>query len=160
MKKLILVALLLVLASGCLFTQRTEGLAKVTRVIDGDTIEAAFGSPTAESRWRVRYIGIDAPELDSEEEWERALAIEAMNKNKELVENKVVNLVKDVSETDQYHRLLRYVYDMDELFVNGELVRLGLAWAEPYPPDTAQQELLAQFEAEAKAAGRGIWAHR
>ena len=160
MKKFILVVLLLVLASGCLFTQRTEGLAKVTRVIDGDTIDVAFGAPTAVSRWRVRYIGIDAPELDSEEEWERTLAIEATNKNKELVENKVVNLVKDVSETDRYQRLLRYVYDTDDLFVNGELVRLGLARAVSDLPDTAQQELLAQLEAEARAAGRGIWAHR
>lgn len=160
MKKFILVALLLVLASGCLLEQRTEGLAKVIRVIDGDTIEVAFGTPTAMGRWRVRYIGIDCPELNSEEEWERALAIEALNKNKELVENKVVNLVKDVSETDRHRRLLRYVYDMDDLFVNGELVRLGLARAVPYPPDTAQQELLAQLEAEARAAGRGIWAHR
>jgi micrococcal nuclease len=81
---------------------------------------------------------------------------EAKAKNIELVEGKVVTLVKDVSETDKYGRLLRYVY-VDGVFVNGELVRLGYARAVAYPPDTRYRWQLEQLEKEAKAAKLGIW---
>jgi len=123
-----------------------ESQARVVRVIDGDTIEIAGGT-------HVRYIGMDTPESYPEVEF---YGPEAKAKNIELVEGKVVTLVKDVSETDKYGRLLRYVY-VDGVFVNGELVRLGYARAVAYPPDTKYELLLSQLEKEAKAAKLGIW---
>jgi micrococcal nuclease len=67
-------------------------------------------------------------------------------------------LERDVSETDPYGRLLRYVY-VDSIFVNAKLVREGLARAKAYPPpDTKYQDYLEQIESEAKEAGLGIWA--
>jgi endonuclease YncB( thermonuclease family) len=57
--------------------------------------------------------------------------------------------------TDKYGRLLRYVY-ADDVFVNAELVRQGLAEAKAYPPDTKYQGYLEQMETEARLAGRGI----
>ena len=123
-----------------------ESQARVVRVIDGDTIEIAGGT-------YVRYIGMDTPESYPEVEF---YGPEAKAKNIELVEGKVVTLVKDVSETDKYGRLLRYVY-VDGVFVNGELVRLGYARAVAYPPDTKYELLLSQLEKEAKAAKLGIW---
>jgi len=123
-----------------------ESQARVVRVIDGDTIEIAGGA-------HVRYIGMDTPESYPEVEF---YGPEAKAKNIELVEGKVVTLVKDVSETDKYGRLLRYVY-VDGVFVNGELVRLGYARAVAYPPDTKYELLLSQLEKEAKAAKLGIW---
>jgi micrococcal nuclease len=123
-----------------------ESQARVVRVIDGDTIEIAGGT-------HVRYIGMDTPETYPEVEF---YGPEAKAKNIELVEGKVVTLVKDVSETDKYGRLLRYVY-VDGVFVNGELVRLGYARAAAYPPDTKYQWQLEQLEKEAKAAKLGIW---
>ncbi|MFC1994981.1 thermonuclease family protein [Chloroflexota bacterium] len=119
----------------------------VTRVIDGDTIIIDTGQ-------RVRYIGIDTPEIHPTLEdygWE------AWQVNRRLVEGKEVYLERDVSETDKYDRLLRYVY-VDDIFVNAELVRQGLAEAKAYPPDTKYQDHLEELEAEAKMAGRGIWA--
>ncbi len=123
-----------------------EGEVRVVRVIDGDTIEIEGGA-------RVRYIGINTPEVFPQTEY---YGLEAWAKNIELVEQKTVTLEKDVSETDVYGRLLRYVY-VDGLFVNAELVRLGYARAVPYPPDTKYQELLAQLEEEATEARRGLW---
>ncbi len=123
-----------------------ESQARVVRVIDGDTIEIAGGA-------HVRYIGIDTPEIYSEVEF---YGPEAKAKNIELVEGKLVTLEIDVSETDKYGRLLRYVY-VDGVFVNGELVRLGYARAVAYPPDTRYRWQLEQLEKEAKAAKRGIW---
>jgi micrococcal nuclease len=124
----------------------TESGIKVVRVIDGDTIEIAGGA-------HVRYIGIDTPETYPKTEF---YGPEAKAKNIELVEGKVVTLEKDVSETDKYGRLLRYVY-VDGVFVNGGLVRLGYAEAVAYPPDTRYQWQLSQLEKEAKAAKLGIW---
>jgi micrococcal nuclease len=123
-----------------------ESQARVVRVIDGDTIEIAGGA-------HVRYIGMDTPEIYPEVEF---YGPEAKAKNIELVEGKLVTLEKDVSETDKYGRLLRYVY-VDGVFVNGELVRLGYAEAVSYPPDTRYQWQLEQLEKEAKAAKLGIW---
>ena len=124
----------------------TESQVKVVRVIDGDTIEIAGGA-------HVRYIGMDTPETYPKVEF---YGPEAKAKNIELVEGKLVTLEKDVSETDKYGRLLRYVY-VDGVFVNGELVRLGYAEAVSYPPDTRYQWQLEQLEKEAKAAKRGLW---
>jgi len=120
--------------------------ATVTRVIDGDTIVIDTGQ-------RVRYIGIDTPEVYPQPE---ACGMEAWQANRRLVEGKKVRLERDVSDTDSYGRLLRYIY-VDDILVNAELVRLGLAEAVVYPPDTKHQDLLEQLEEQARQAGRGIW---
>jgi len=116
-------------------------------VIDGDTI-------TIEGGYRVRYIGIDTPEIYPVVE---AFGIEAWQINRDLVEGKEIRLEEDVSQTDKYGRLLRYVW-VDEILVNAVLVKQGLARAKAYPPDTKYQDYLKQMEAEAREAGRGIWA--
>lgn len=116
-------------------------------MIDGDTI-------TIEGGYRVRYIGIDAPETHPDLE---AFGIEAWQANRKLVEGKAVRLEQDVSKTDKYGRLLRYIW-VDDILVNAELVRLGLAQAQAYPPDTKYQDYLEQMEAAAREAGRGMWA--
>ena len=65
-----------------------------------------------------------------------------------------MTLVRDVSETDSYGRLLRYVY-VGDVFVNAEMVAGGYAESRAYPPDTRQQMYLDSLERAAKAAGRG-----
>jgi len=110
-------------------------LAQVTHIVDGDTIDVSISGTT----YRVRYIGINTPEVDE------PCGPLAKDANAVLVAGKTVRLVKDVSETDRYGRLLRYVY-MDDLFVNGELVLHGWADAVRYPPDTAMAELLEYYE--------------
>jgi len=121
-------------------------VARVIEVIDGDTI-------IIEGNYRVRYIGINTPETYPEME---AFGMAAWEANRALVEGKEVRLERDASETDRYGRLLRYVY-VDDVFVNAELVRQGLAEAKAYPPDTKYQDHLEQIEAEAREAERGMW---
>ncbi len=144
-----LILLLLISAISC----AAPAIPQVTRVIDGDTIEVDI----AGTIYKVRYIGIDTPELDDKRPEFCALAQEATRYNRQLVERGTIRLEKDVSETDRYGRLLRYIYEGDT-FANAELVRQGLAWAKAYPPDTKYQDYLEEMEAEAKQAGRGIWA--
>ncbi len=125
----------------------------VTRVIDGDTIEVSI----AGAIYKVRYTGIDTPELDDTEARLCTLAQEATRYNRQTVETKTVRLEKDVSDTDEYGRLLRYVY-VDDIFVNAELVKLGYAEVTDYPLDIKYRDLLLQLQGEAKEAGRGLWA--
>jgi len=125
----------------------------VTRVIDGDTIEVEIDGELK----LVRYIGINTPEVDSPYTREEPYGPAATAANKALVEGRRVRLEKDVSETDSLDRLLRYVY-VDDLFVNAEMVRLGLARSIAYPPDTLHQGELDQLESQARAEGRGLWA--
>jgi len=121
--------------------------ATVVNVIDGDTVEAEVGRQV----YSLRYIGIDCPE------WGEYGYAQATQANRQLVEGQTIRMVKDVSDTDQYGRLLRYVY-VGDTFVNAELVRRGLATAFTYPPDLAYSKLLGQLEREAREAGRGLWA--
>jgi hypothetical protein len=85
------------------------------------------------------------------------MGLQASQANVELVGGKTVTLEKDVSETDQYDRLLRYVFLADGAFVNAELVRWGYARAVEYPPDVKYHGLFLQMEQEARENGRGIF---
>lgn len=137
-----LLVVIILLLPHCVGTPET---ARVTRVIDGDTI-------VIEGGYHVRYIGIDTPER------EQPYYEEAKQYNEELVDGKTVRLEKDVTNKDRFDRLLRYVY-VGSVFVNAELVRQG--YAQVYPkeryPDNKYYNLLKEAETEAKEAEKGIW---
>lgn len=118
--------------------------AVVTRIIDGDTIDVNLNGQEV----RVRYVGVNTPERD---EVCYDMAKEA---NRVFVEGKTVRLVRDSSNTDQYGRLLRYIY-VNGAFVNASLVQQGFAEVVSYPPDTAQFEYFKSLEIEATNANRG-----
>ena len=124
---------------------------KVVDVVDGDTIEVRLDQDGRTST--VRYIGIDTPESTTQVE---PFGVEASAKNKELVDGKIVTLIKDVSETDQYDRLLRYVI-VDNLFINYELVAQGYANTASYPPDIACIPTFREAEQQARASNLGLW---
>ena len=138
-------SLLVFLSSACIPPTATDTV-RVTMVIDGDTIIISTGQ-------KVRYIGIDTPEMFPEE----AFAQEATRVNREIVQGKAIRLEKDISETDRYGRLLRYVW-VDGTMVNIELTRRGLAIAKAYPPDTKYRALLEAAELQAKLSRQGMWA--
>mgnify|MGYP001825216158 FL=1 len=126
--------------------------AEVIRVYDGDTIEALVSG----RREKIRYIGIDTPEMSDTREPVLELAREARDANRRLVDGRVVQLERDVQTRDAYGRLLAYVWIGDTL-VNEVLVREGLAAARSFPPNVRHQERLRAAEAEARAAGRWLW---
>lgn len=130
---------------------------KVLRVVDGDTIEI-------EGDIKVRYIGIDTPETKHPTKGVECFGKEASNKNKELVEGKMIRMEKDVSETDRYGRLLRYVWLVDEgatssagLFVNDYMIREGYALASTFPPDVSYSKQFVGAQQEARENNRGLW---
>lgn len=118
--------------------------ARVESVIDGDTIEVSINGVS----YRVRYIGINTPEIDE------VCYREARDANRALVERQTVTLVRDVSNTDRFGRLLRYVY-VGETFVNARLIADGWAEAVEYAPDTAQASAFRQLERAARDANLG-----
>jgi micrococcal nuclease len=121
----------------------------VSEVIDGDTIRLSTGET-------VRYIGIDTPETRHPQKGKECFGSEASRFNEDLVLGKTVQLEKDVSETDRYGRLLRYVW-LDGILVNQTLVAAGYAQASAYPPDIKYQGLFDVAEAEARENNRGLW---
>ena len=127
--------------------------ARVTRVIDGDTIEVDMDGRL----YKVRYIGIDTPETVHPTRGVEPYGKEASERNRQLVEGKTVYLEKDVSETDRYKRLLRYVY-VDDVMVNAVLVQEGYAQVATYPPDVKYVDEFLELQREAREEGRGLWA--
>jgi len=126
--------------------------AQVVRVVDGDTIIVSIDG----QKCRVRYIGIDCPEIAHSGKPREWMAREASEANEKLVGGGIVYLERDVSDTDRYGRLLRYVWAGGKM-VNAELVRLGYAHAITYPPDVKRQDLLRAMQREAQDAQRGLW---
>ncbi len=123
--------------------------AKVKSVIDGDTI-------LLEDNRKIRYIGINTPETKHPNKKLECFGKEAYLKNIELVEGKEVYLEKDISNTDRYGRLLRYVY-INNLFVNDYLVKEGFASISTFPPDVKFKDLFLNSQNEARNNNKGLW---
>lgn len=115
----------------------------VDYVVDGDTVELRSGE-------RVRLIGINTPEMG------QSYSVEAKNKLKELIEGKEVVLEKDITDKDQYGRLLRYIWLGDAL-INLNMVKLGYANSYTYPPDVKYQDQIVAAEKEAREKKIGLW---
>ena len=139
----------LILASA---SAQTDDCA-VVHVVDGDTIHVQCGARVE----KVRYIGIDAPEIHHPTWGEEPGGREAAALNRRLVGGRHVRLELDVRARDQYGRLLAYVWTGD-LMVNAEVVRLGYAQVMTVPPNVRYQALFLKLQREARAAGRGLWA--
>ncbi len=146
------IAIVMGLFAGCYLKLESEPAvtepvveqARVDYVIDGDTV-------TLEDGRKVRYLGIDTPEI-GEYYYE-----EATQRNRELVEGKVVELRPGSRNIDDYGRYLRYIY-VDGTFVCAELVAQGYAKAYRKGPEERYSQYLFQLEEEAKAGNKGLWA--
>jgi micrococcal nuclease len=135
-----------IIGANCIPVNEFE-LARVVEIVDGDTIKIYMNDKV----YSVRYIGIDTPETGGQ-----YYSLESKLKNSELVLQNEVILIKDVSDKDQYGRLLRYVI-ANNVFVNYDLVRNGYAKAIAYPPDTSCEEKFNQAQDLAKSSLVGIW---
>ena len=126
----------------------------LVRVVDGDTIWVRMPDGSQE---KVRYIGIDAPEIDHPDAPGEYLGDESSAHNARLLESGPLRLQLDVEERDPYGRILAYVW-ADDVFVNERLVLDGYARAHSYPPNLGRQPQLREAQRKARAAEVGIWA--
>jgi micrococcal nuclease len=132
--------------------------ARVTHVVDGDTIDVELADGSDET---VRYIGIDTPETVKPGTPVQCGGPGAHEVNEQLVHGKTVILRFDAERRDVYGRLLAYVYlpraGRRPLFVNAELARRGLARTLTIPPNDSFAALFDRLATRAGVLGRGLW---
>ena len=124
--------------------------ARVVRVIAGDSAVLEGGA-------RVRFLGMDAPEMERDGRPAEFLAHESRDYVTGLIQGKTVRLEYDRERYDRYGRLLAYLYLPNGAMVNLAVVRQGLARVYSHPPNLRHQEELNTAQQEAMAAGRGLW---
>lgn len=126
-------------------------------MVDGDTIGVEIDGV----EYTVRYIGIDTPETVDPRRPVGCFGAEASDRNEDLVGGRTVGLERDISETDQFDRLLRYVWVLDDgaepRMVNALLLGDGYAQAVTFPPDVRYAGHFAELQRQAREAGRGLW---
>jgi micrococcal nuclease len=122
----------------------------VDYVPDGDTIILKDGR-------HVRYIGIDTPEIDRENQRATPMGYEARSLNRKLVQGQRLKIVTDRERYDHYGRILAYVFREDGLFINAELVKAGVAFCLYRYPNTSESKKLLSLQKEAMSKGRGLW---
>ena len=137
---------------------RGERDGAVVRTVDGDTIYVRLATGVE----KVRYIGVDTPEVHHPTRGEEPGGREATVVNRRLLGDRPVRLETDVQLRDRYGRLLAYVWarrpDGGLVMVNAELVRLGYAAVMTVPPNVRHAALFRRLAAEAREQHRGLWA--
>lgn len=141
-------------ASGLLSDPATSGARDVVeRVIDGDTVEL-------QGAGRARLIGIDTPETVKPNHPVECHGPQASRAAKELMpEGSKVIVKHDKEKRDRYGRALVYLFSADGRMVNATLVRQGHARTLRIEPNTRHARKLADLQADAKRARRGLWEH-
>jgi micrococcal nuclease len=117
---------------------------------DGDTIVLADGR-------HVRYIGINAPEIDHKNKKAEFFGYKAKEHNKTLVLSKMVHLEFDKETHDRYGRILAYVFLGNGVFVNKDMIEKGCAHCLSRRPNNKYDQTLLQSQRNAMSAERGIW---
>jgi len=125
-------------------------LFEVRWVDDGDTIVLKDGR-------RVRYIGIDSPEIESEHSKAEPFGYAAREFNRRLVYLKKVRIEFDIEKHDQYGRLLAYVFLPDGTFINNAMITAGYAYCLPKRPNVKYEKLFLKSQRSAMLSNEGIW---
>ena len=128
--------------------------AEVRQIVDGDTVILA------DSR-EVRLVGLQAPKLalgrKDFKDW--PLAEESKRAVAALALGKRATLRYGGTRLDRHGRALAHLTRDDGLWIQGEMLRLGMARVYTFPDNRARAAEMYALEAEARAAKRGIWAH-
>ncbi|MDQ4072469.1 MAG: thermonuclease family protein [Actinomycetota bacterium] len=116
---------------------------RVTRVIDGDTVETA-------KLGRVRLIGVDAPD-----EW-RCYGTAATRFTRQRLEGQVVRYELGEDRKDRYGGTLAYLWRGDRMH-NLALVQDGYAEVLTIPPNDRYADLFEAAERWARRLDEGGW---
>ena len=131
---------------------------KVTRVIDGDTIEVAISGQVE----KIRLIGINTPETVDPRKPVECFGKEASDHAKALLEGQSVKLGSDSTQADRdkYNRLLRYVRLPDGRNFNKLMIAEGYAYEYTYEIPYKYQSEFKAAELQARQMKKGLWADR
>jgi len=128
--------------------------ASVSQVVDGDTVVLATGRV-------VRLVGIQAPKLPLGREgfrpWPKSR--EAKAALEALVLTRSIQLNFAGNRQDRWDRMLAHLVLEDGTWVQGEMLRQGMARVYSFEDNRAGVKQLLEIEDEARVAERGIWSH-
>lgn len=140
--------------------------ATVAKVVDGDTLAVNV----AGEEKRVRLILVDTPEsVHPDESRNNEYGKLASDYTASQIKaGQTIYLQKDVSDTDKYGRLLRYVWleqptDIEDeaevraKMYNAKLLLEGYAQIATYPPDVKYADIFTNFQREARESDKGLW---
>ena len=132
--------------------------AELVRIVDGDTIVVRISGQSGQET--VRLVGIDTPETKKPDTPVQCYGKEATSYTTKLLTGQKIWLERDVSDRDQYGRLLRYVWIEQGgayLLANEQIVALGYGTARDYHPDTRYHDRLFAALANARTQRLGMW---
>lgn len=163
-RRLLFLGLLILGILAAYWEQRTGDLLEgvVTNVVDGDTVLVDVAGDVR----RVRLIGVDTPETVHPRKPVQYYGPEASVFTKQALSGQRVWLEYDVAPLDKYQRHLAYVWlerpGRDEEAVrrgmfNARLLLEGYGRVMTIQPNSRYSDLFARFQAEARAARRGLW---
>jgi len=131
---------------------RHDLVSRVAHTYDGDTF-------TLEDNTRVRFIGINTPELGRNGKPDQAYAKQATNTLIQLLaksSNKVI-LQYGEKAKDHYKRRLAHVFLADGTNVSEQLLLKGLAYRIAVPPNLWAQDCYLKAENKARESKIGLW---
>ncbi len=125
---------------------------KVKSVIDGDTIILSDGRC-------IRYIGMNAPEIEHETQKAEPYGYAAKYFHKSLVLSKKVRLEFDKEKFDRYDRYLAYVFLQDGSLANCKIIAHGFAYCLPRKPNVKYDSIFLHAQRNAMSDRKGMWSH-
>jgi endonuclease YncB( thermonuclease family) len=132
-----------------------DGSGKVVEIVDGDTLILEGGR-------EVRLVGIQAPKLPlgrrNFKTW--PLADAAKSALVTLALYKTVTLSYGGRRVDRYNRLLAHLHDEKGIWIQGEILRRGMARVYSFSDNRALVAEMLVIERQARDERRGIWRHR
>lgn len=139
MRRILALALLLPLAA-------TAESCLVVGIVDGDTVDVRCGAPGAYQQIRVRLAEVDTPERGQP----------FGTRAKQATSDLCYMVQAEIRPTGKVHRDRAIAHvECRGQDAGSELVRRGLAWADPrYQRDSR----LSELEAAARARRAGLWA--
>ena len=105
----------------------------------------------------IRYVGLQAPPLQSKIPLIRQYGQASFEFNRSLVEGKKITIEWDAQIRDDRGNLLGYVFLEDGTFVNLEILKNGHARLRISSPNRHYAADLRAAELDARRAKRGLW---
>jgi endonuclease YncB( thermonuclease family) len=150
--KKIIFLIILILLQGLALSLTSFAYNRVVSVYDGDTVLLKNGA-------KIRYLGINTPEIDHEGNKSEFMAHTAKDFNQKLANGALVRLEFDLEKKDRYKRVLAYVFLQNGDMVNALLVRKGLAYVISIRPNLKYRDLLLECQRKAIKESIGIWSN-
>ncbi|NOQ65022.1 MAG: DUF4124 domain-containing protein [Methyloprofundus sp.] len=131
---------------------KSESFHLVKKVYDGDTVLLADGR-------KIRLLGINTPEVEHRNKTAQVGGDAARKWLTQKILGTKVRLEFDQQKRDKYKRYLAHIFTEQKVHINAELVRLGFASTNVFPPNLKYVAALQAAEQVAESQYLGIWGY-